>query len=432
MPHLARARRHAARFPRRFWILAAGEAVQALGVGLFLPYTAIYLTETIGLSHLAAGALLALFAVVGLGASPAGGLLSDRIGRRPVMLAGLAAAGGAAIAFGLVSSLAALAALICLWALAESAYGPAAQAYAADVVEPRLRTEAYGLLRIASNAAIAAGPPLGALVVWLGSLRLTFVLSGCAYLVYVLLAWRGLPESRHAPPAHEQPARLRDAARDRALVLLVAGIAVTGYLGAQYEDVFGAFLHEERGIAVATWGAIFGLNPLLVAVFQYPVARWAARRPPLPVLAAGVVLYGVAFALLLPLRGLGGLALATVILTAGEMLVSPVSTALVADLAPERLRGTYQGALGLAWQGPQGPALVLGLWLVGAGHGDVMLVAALPLALGGSLAFAALRRTAQTAGAASRYQPSEVASVVPGASEAARSRSAPSQPARSR
>ncbi|MDX6513589.1 MAG: hypothetical protein QOE36_3093, partial [Gaiellaceae bacterium] len=69
-PLVARARRHARRFPRPFWVLVGADAVRSLGGGLFLPYWALYLTGTLGASGAQAGALLALAGGMGLVGSP--------------------------------------------------------------------------------------------------------------------------------------------------------------------------------------------------------------------------------------------------------------------------------------------------------------------------------------------------------------------------
>src|SRR3954452_13261348 len=116
---LDRARRHARRFPRGFWILVGGESVRNLGLGLFLPYTGLYLTGHLGVSAGVVGILLAINALVGLAAAPLGGVLADRIRRRPGMLAVLRVGGVAAIAFGLASSVVAVGVLLGVWAFAE-------------------------------------------------------------------------------------------------------------------------------------------------------------------------------------------------------------------------------------------------------------------------------------------------------------------------
>jgi MFS family permease len=387
---LVRARTHARRFPRPYWILLSGEAIQSVGFGATVPFIALYFTETIGLSPARAGGVLLLFSVVGIVAQPLGGVLADRIGRRPVILGGLAAGAVAVLAFSAASSLAAVALLALLWGLGYGVFEPAAGAFVTDVAPRELRTEAFGLWRVVNNAGFAVGPPLAALIVWLSSLRGTFVLAGVTVLVYLAIAWRALPETRPEQKEGEPTARFREALRDRLLVILLFGSAIAAFIYALFESALPVFLHDERGLSIATWGIVFGINPVLVAIFQYPISRWSAHHSTRGVLALGLIVLGVSMALVWPFESVGVLVLAVVIFTVGEMLQFPVASAAAADLAPERLRGSYQGALNLAFEGSWGPAAVIGLALIGAGHGGLLFAAAFPLGVVGAFIFLAL------------------------------------------
>jgi predicted MFS family arabinose efflux permease len=210
-------------------------------------------------------------------------------------------------------------------------------------------------------------------------MRATFLFAGLAIVLFLIIIFRGLPESRPEPGEGEPPARFREALRDRLLVVLALGTATATFTYAFFEEALPVFLHEERGLAVVTWGLVLGINPVLVTIFQYPIARWAARRSSRNVLAFGAVLQGAALALLLPFSSLTALAVAVVVLAAGEMLIAPVGAAVAAEIAPERLRGSYQGVINIAWEGAWGPAALIGLWLVGRDQGEIFLALALPI-----------------------------------------------------
>ena len=89
---------------------------------------------------------------------------------------------------------------------------------------------------------------------------------------------------------------------------------------------------------------------------------------------------GASLAILIPSSSLPVLAAAVALMVLGEMLVVPVSLAVAAELAPIHLRGSYQGALNLSWEAAWGPTSIVGLWLVGLGHGETLLALALPVA----------------------------------------------------
>ena len=385
---VARARSHAARFPRAYWFLLAGEAVQSVGFGIAVPYMTLYLTGPVGITATQTGVMMLVWTAVSLAGQPIGGVLADRIGRRPVMIGGLAGAGVSAAGLALVSNFWQVIVVTVAWGTFNSIFEPAAGAYVADVTEPGLRTEAFGLWHVMANAGFAIGPPIGALVIWLSSMRTTYLLAGLAILGYLAIAFRALPESRAAPGEGEPPARFREALRDRLLLLLALGTATATFAFAFFEEALPVFLHEERGLAVVTWGLVLGINPILVTVFQYPIARWASRRSSRSVLGAGAVLQGAA--LMLPFESLAALVVAVFVLTAGEMLIAPVSSAVAAELAPERLRGSYQGVINLAWEGAWGPTALVGLWLVGRGQGEVFLALALPIGILAALVYLTL------------------------------------------
>jgi MFS family permease len=387
---VARARSHAARFPRPYWFLLAGEAVQSVGFGIAVPYMTLYLTGPVGITAAQTGVMMLVWTTVSLAGQPLGGVLADRIGRRPVMIGGLAGAGVSAAGLAFVSSFWQVIVVTVAWGTFNSIFEPAAGAYIADVTEPGLRTEAYGLWHVMANAGFALGPPIGALVIWLSSMRTTYLLTGVAILVYLAIAFRALPESKSAPGEGEPPARFREALRDRVLLLLALGTATATFAFAFFEEALPVFLHEERGLAVVTWGLILGINPILVTLFQYPISRWASRRSSRGVLAAGAILQGAALMLLLPFETVAALVVAVVVLTAGEMLIAPVSSAVAAELAPERLRGSYQGVINLAWEGAWGPTALIGLWLVGRGQGEVILALALPIGIVAALVYLTL------------------------------------------
>ncbi len=390
---VARARARAGLFPRGFWVLLAGDVFQSLGFGLVTPYLTLYLTDTIGASPALAGVLLATFTLGAIPATPLGGLLSDRLGRRPVMLVGLAGQGVVGVAFALASDVPVVAVLIVGWAIFSSLFDPAAQGYIADVVTPALRTEAYALKRLVNNAAFAVGVPLGALLTWLWSLRAPFFAAGIAPLLYLAIIWRALPESRSRDQIEkEPPARFGEALRDRALMILAAGAFVTYGMFAIFDGSLPVFLNRERGLEIATWGAVFALNPIIVTVFQYPVARWTARRDPRRILAAGALLYGGALALMIPDAGLGLIVLGVVVFSIGEILFEPVISSVAADLAPAHLRGTYQSIVNLSLELAWGPASIVGLWLIGRGQGELVLAAAPLAGAVAALVFLGMRR----------------------------------------
>ena len=374
------------RFPRAYWAVVVGGGFNSLGGGVLVPYWGLYLTTTLDLSGAEAGALLALAGGMGLVGAPLGGTLADRIGRRRTLLIGLALSAIWFTAYGLVSTAAGLL-VVTLLGVGGDIWAAAASTIVVDTVAPELRAEAFGLQRQASMIAFALGPLIGALLTVVASLRWIFWINALAALAYFVFAWIAIPETRPALGEGEEPPRLRHALRDRRLLLLTLGTGIAVMVYVQFDSVLGVFLHRDRGYSLATWGLVFALSPVLVALFQFPVSRWAGRRSARRMLAAAAVLEGLALFVLWPSSALPVLIVAVVVVTLGEMILNPIASTVAAGLAPPHLRGSYEAFVGVAFAVSWAPAVLSGLWLVGSGHGELMLILALPLSLLAALCF---------------------------------------------
>lgn len=379
------------RYPPAFWSLVAGNGLSSLAGGVLVPYWALYLTTSLHLSGARAGALLGLAGLMGVIGAPLGGALADRLGRRRTLIVGLA---GAVVWFTLYGAIRSPAWLVVLtvFGVTGDIWAAASNTAVADVLEPEQRSGGYGLVRQVGMAAFALGPFLGSLLVVTLSLRWIFWVHAICDALFLLLVIVTLPETLPERDPDAEPPRLRHALRDRRLLLLTLGTSIAILVYVQFDSVLGVFLHRDRGYGLATWGLVFAISPVLVGLTQYPVAKWAGRRSAPTMLAAGVLLEGVALFMLWPTSVLPVLVAAVIVVTIGEMLVQPVASTAAVDYAPAHLRGAYDAvgafAFALAW-----PAGVLaGMTLVGAGHGDVMLMLALPLSVIAALCFRRLPR----------------------------------------
>ena len=374
------------RFPRSFWALVAGSALLSLGGGVLVPYWGLYLTTSLHASGAAAGALLGLAGAMGLVGAPLGGFLTDRIGRRRSLVVGLAGSAAWFVLYGTVTSVPWLFVLT-LFGLTGDIWPAAVSAATADLLAPALRAEGFGLQRQAQMAAFALGPPLGSLLVLELSLRWIFWVAAAASALFLLIVVVAVPETQPALREGEERPRMRAALRDRRLLLLTLGTGIGVMVYVQVDSVLGVFLHRDRGYALSTWGLVFTASPVLVATTQYLVARWAGRRSPRTMLPLAVVLEGLALFALWPTSVLPVLIAAVVVVTIGEMILQPIASTLAAELAPPSLRGGYEAIVGVSFAVSWAPAVFAGLWLVGSGHGTVMLILALPLSLLAALCF---------------------------------------------
>jgi MFS family permease len=273
------------------------------------------------------------------------GHLSDRIGRRPLILAGWAILSAYELLFVLVGDRTTLGLVVLAGAgMAGSIGWAATQAFVADLV-PRERHEAaFASVRVANNLGVVGGPVLGGLLLLISWQALFLGVSVLSAAVFVF-ASRVLPHrGAYAPETTPERGSFAVIRRDHVFGLFLLSTALAYIVYVAYETVLPISLVDTHGFAPSTWGFLVILNPLMVTLFQLRLTRWTSRVPPLPKLVAAIMLMGLPF-LVLSVSAAVPVVLAVIfVFVIGEMLWVPTSQAVAAGLAPADLRGAYLGA----------------------------------------------------------------------------------------
>ena len=335
---------HAGGLPRAFWVLWWGTLVNRLG-GFVQPLLALYLTQVRDVSVTRTGAVLTLFGLGGALSQPLGGVLADRIGRRRTMVLGLLTSAASLLAVGAARSLVAIGVAVLVYGLCLDVFRPASRAAVVDLVAPADLPRAVALNFWAINLGFAVATPLaGALAVhgywWL------FALDAATCVAFAGLLLRGVPETRPVQ-AEQQPGSLREVLRDRLMVALCVGTLLQAVVYLQaFLTLPLAFTAD--GLSTAAYGAVLGLNGLLIIVLQPLLLGVASGRGDRLLLWSGV-LQGVGFGGTALADDLVGHVAALTVWTVGEVLQAGVMGALVGALAPVHLRGRYMGTHGFAY-----------------------------------------------------------------------------------
>ena len=374
-------------FPRPFWVLVAGTFVNRTGL-VVLPFLALFLVGERGFSVPAATVAVSLYGAGAFVGGFVGGWLSDRVGRRPVLLASLAGAALPVAGLAVATGAAALYALAAAFGLLAEMYRPAVSAAVADLVPETAgpdggakRARAYAVVYWAINLGAAVGPALGGLIAARTYAGL-FVLEGATLLAYAGLVAVAVPETRPAPAASASPAlSLGPVARDGVLAALAAVVLLVGVGFYQLFSTLPLAMAAD-GLSELDFGLVVSVNGVLIVAVGLPVAAWMGRHQtgwPLP---AAVALIAAGLALQVPAASLAGYAACALVWTVGEMAFLPIVPTLVSRLAPDGLRGSYQGVYHGAWGLAKmlGPVLG-GLVLAGSGAAALWLGAAALVAL---------------------------------------------------
>ncbi|HYM50502.1 MAG TPA: MFS transporter [Candidatus Limnocylindrales bacterium] len=342
--------------------MVASVFVAETGVGSILPILPLYLRDR-GTSFTLVGIVVGASLVAqGAGQWPAG-WLSDRLGRRALMVGGLCASAIASFLFIVPMPVSMLVALRVVQGLGFAAAMPAQRAAVADLVPPSELGVAYGWLSGARICGLIVGPALGGLLAVFGRWTV-FAVTGGALLAGAAVAMATLPpmtvESRRA--AADELARPLRAGRAgeamRAVLAITIGI---GFLIGIYDVVWSLYM---RAIGATDWqvGLSFSLFSVPWVVVT-PLAGWISDRRDRRWLAAGSVTVGACFGPVYPLlRNIPLVLIIGAIEAATWAFTEPALNAYIMDAVPVDARGQAQGTVGMA----QGLAMAHGAAIAGA------------------------------------------------------------------
>lgn len=345
-------------FPRLFWIVVGASFVDGVGGTLLFPFFALYITQKFGVGMTQAGILLGMSSLFGLVGSMIGGALTDKFGRKQLILFGLVFSALSTLGFGFVNNFTLLFPLVIVVGLLSSVAQPAQQAMIADILPEKQRQEGFGILRVVGNLAWIIGPTIGGFLANINFFYL-FVIDSIMSCLVAVIIYRVIPETRPEPHAHEKGESLlktitgyRWVARDTAFMsFIVANILML----LVYQQMYGSlsvYLRDHHGINPQGYGFLMTTSAITVVLFQFWLTRQIKNRPPFLMMAFGTVFYVIGFVLFGIVSTFVLFALNIVIITIGEMIVVPTSQALVAGFAPEKMRGRYMAVAGLSWAIP--------------------------------------------------------------------------------
>ncbi len=348
-------------------------AIDMMGFGIIIPMLPFY-AESHGADPQQTALLMTAFSAAQLVASPLWGGLSDRWGRKPVLLASLAGGIGAYL---LMLDAGTLTELVVARAAAGAMAGnlAVAQAYIVDVTAPEDRTRGMGLFGAALSTGFVIGPAVGGVLAggdprgadFAAPLVAAIGVSGAAVLLGVVRLRE--PEHRQSPVAARNPVRRLLPAFASPVcggfVLLYFGVTL---VFAGMESTFALWSERVLGWGPLQNGYLFAGAGVLGVLVQGLLVGRLARRIGNPATAGvGILLLGVGMAGIAASTGLLLLVPSVAVLVFGLGLASPALSALIAGTLAS---GRAGAALGLA-QSAAALARILGPAIAGAGFHHV-------------------------------------------------------------
>ena len=340
---------------RRLSVLIAIALVDMIGFAIIFPILPFYVLE-LKATPFTVGLIMAGFSAAQILSAPLWGRVSDRYGRRPALLIGLAASCVAYVVFGLATAVW----LLFLSRIIQGAGGGTtgvAQAYITDSVTPAHRARALGWLSAATSAGVMIGPVLGSMAAHWGRQAPGFLAAGLCF-VNALFAWRWLPESRvkhDGPPKPRKPVWhaawqvVSHPSAPAPRMIWIYGVGMLAF--SAVTSVLALYLGARFGVTATSIGPYYlyigALSVVLRSLLLGPIVdrlgeTWTMRAGALA-LVVGLLLYPLA-------SSIPVLLLVMPFVPVGTALLFPATTSLIAANTAAEETGTVMG-VAQTWAG---------------------------------------------------------------------------------
>ncbi|HHC07683.1 MAG TPA: MFS transporter [Actinobacteria bacterium] len=336
--------------PRGFWAVWTAVALDLLGFGIIIPILPLYAAE-FGADPPTIGLLLAAYSLAQLVFAPVWGRLSDRVGRKPVLVVTLV---GSAVG-SLVLALAGSVVILFVGRIVDGVSGASvavARAVVADTADEAARPRLMGLLGAAFGVGFVLGPALGGLAGLFGQ-RVPFLIAAVIAAGNAVVTWRRLPETRSRTPAMVPTGlrAFREVGDGVAPLIVLSFVAVAAF--SLFESTFALLAAERLALTTPAVSGIFALVGLVLVATQAGLVGPMSRRfSELALVGIGLGLDVGGFLAVAMGTSWLGLGLGVVLLAVGQGLATPAISSVIAGRAPTgragAVLGIHQSAGGLA------------------------------------------------------------------------------------
>ncbi|OBZ18091.1 transporter [Bacillus sp. FJAT-27264] len=335
------------------WTIIVGTMFGRLVTSMSIPFLSIYLVQVLGASPTQTGITVAVSSLAGILISFYGGYISDKIGRKVIMLISVFSWACVFFGFAAAQELWVFFLVNMLNGICRAVFEPSSRALLSDVTPAKQKLLVFNLRYAAINLGVVFGPIIG---LQLGSVqsKFPFIIAGIVYIVYGLVIFLQFTLHRSALPVHTDVTtpRLREAltttGKDGVFVSVLIGTIFCIMAYGLFDSTLAQYLtmntHFSNGKQLFSY--MLSLNAVTVLVMQYPVVRIARRFSPLVPLILGNALLACSMMLFGLAGGIGLMSFSVVLFTIGEVLLASMMDMLIDRISKPELKGTYFGVIG--------------------------------------------------------------------------------------
>lgn len=333
---------------KSFWLLFGALFIDLLGFGMIIPLLPFY-AESLGASAFVVSLLMMVYSLGQFLCAPVWGTLSDKYGRRPIILIGLFGTMVSFLLFGFAETLFLLFISRALGGMLTAATMPTAQAYVADITSAKERAKKFGLLGAAFGLGFIFGPALGGLLSTISYQAPAFFAAGLAFLNF-LGAFFWLPETWTPSTREKKEEKLFDIngmwrsmmhEHIGALILIFTFIAL-GF--SQLQGMYALFAEAKFGLGAKEVGLIlFVVGTVSVFVQGFCVGKLVRWIGEIKIIILGCAILCGSYILIGFSASQLFLYTITAVNTVGFALANPTITALLSEKTEKAKQGTMLG-----------------------------------------------------------------------------------------
>src|SRR5215212_4230571 len=285
-------------YPRDFWMMIMVNFVDRLGGSLLFPFFTLYITKKLNVSMTQVGGLFAIFFISSFLGSFPGGALTDRFGRKGIIIFSLISTSFSTLLMGFVNEFQIFLMVAFISGIFTDVGGPAYEAVFMDVLPEEKRASGFGIRRVAFNLAIVIGPVIGGFIAARSYLAL-FIIDAVVSALVALLVFLLIPETKPAAPegkiqesTAESFAGYLRVLRDRKFIAFTLVCLLTWLVYMNMNTTLGVFLRDQHGLPESGYGWIISINATMVVLFQFAISRHIEKSRLMFMMALGAFFIG--------------------------------------------------------------------------------------------------------------------------------------------
>jgi len=355
-------------YPNQFWLLFFGTFIAMTAGTMIWPLMLVYVSKRLAMPLAQGASLISINAIVGVAFTFFAGPIADKFGRKWIMVFGLLINAIGYIFLIWANSYAYFAAIMIITGFSNPLFRVGIDAMLADIIPEGKRIEAFALTRMAKNVGVSMGPALGGILASI-SYNISYIGAASGMLIFsiLLIFWakETLPTKIKTTTIiiSPQPKGYLEMFKDKEFTTMISLYSFGWIIVALIWLLLPVYANQQFGITESQYGLIPTTNGLMVIFLQVFITNRTKHFRPLAMITLGMFLYALGTGSVAFSTGFWGFMISIVIVTIGELIIVPTSSAYVANRAHPEMRGRYMGIYNFAWSFARGVGPVMGGWL---------------------------------------------------------------------